>query len=892
MSSESSYSDVTSSVRTLCASLGLGGMVSSPQFQMFDAMHALELMDPKLDPGLAVLKPAGDRAALASQGKVKYRITAEELLSVLDGLMSMEVSFLDGYSLVTTIFTCVYLQELQDLGDKLVVKIVESVDLPKLEKLLVEGFVLFGMALVNSCFLIREIIQKGEIFEEEDFSLHQVPKTLYPIETPIDEIFTAFSKLNMELVKRIDNKRIPEHEQAVLKAIVMRWAFRVDYLAAMYQLAAFSQTPDNVNICQMAAQSIFHASSRMSQWAKKENGKCSFDLARNMAPGFFPASVAKYLVQSPRAIRLFTRIEASFAMQQHLDHILRFLSMHVDKLIPHAQPCQDFEDVFCFTRNFVNSQHSIHPIVMQQQVCLYSTLQSGERYEFASLDRISPNLFYPFHVPLVSFSKTLADGKEKQMEDDVQILYGASPKPSMFCLLSPETITSAATASVFSFAIGIVARSLLSIQVGPANLSVIKTSPFIGRLEPLPILLRVMLQKFSVPPSMFTRLEAISKKVKAKINKAKSNPESIGQSDTSEMSEFDVISELVDNVALASVQLIRVLCFNSIRQAYSFSKIYDDWNSLQQESEIVDSIYVSFVCKKFNLDTSTLSTELITSESLTIYPHPFFSFVSDFVCILHQMKLLNGYVTALYSPIEVIPSYWYLEKVMGERINARKTACMYRSWKTLAPIHTSVAPKKTHGKEKEKDSSRPDFPDEDWTILRNLSIMPGHKYDLRLDECMRLLALGICETLRWLNQLPIKSNPYQIGKACDDYASYLFYERYEVFRRIKYPIYNSYTDYLKRTVIDASQESQIKDGAKQCFKLFKMGIDSLLNNSMWSVPAFQVQYLKSLLRICAGNLVLFETASMTLLETPDAFVHLDWATSAIYPVISLRAQRK
>ncbi|KAK2559132.1 N-alpha-acetyltransferase 35 [Acropora cervicornis] len=76
------------------------------------AMSAIEMMDPKMDAGMLCNKAKKvlqfEPAVKAGLLKIKD-FSAEELIGILDELIACLVTWLDGHSLVQTVFTCLYM---------------------------------------------------------------------------------------------------------------------------------------------------------------------------------------------------------------------------------------------------------------------------------------------------------------------------------------------------------------------------------------------------------------------------------------------------------------------------------------------------------------------------------------------------------------------------------------------------------------------------------------------------------------------------------------------------------------------------------------------------------------------------------------------------------------
>jgi len=155
------WTNVTTDFADICRQLPLGEVVRDQDFSLFEAMTALELMDPKMDGGMSIKnhfheQQQGNRTLtlkqLAERNLLKIRqFSSIELVHLFDQLLSTFHMWLDGHSLALTLYTCVYIHDLT---------LVEDLHLRTI-----------SLTLIKLIDYIRErILLKAGLFEEEDFS--------------------------------------------------------------------------------------------------------------------------------------------------------------------------------------------------------------------------------------------------------------------------------------------------------------------------------------------------------------------------------------------------------------------------------------------------------------------------------------------------------------------------------------------------------------------------------------------------------------------------------------------------------------------------------------------------------------------------------------------------
>ena len=155
------WTDISNDFAKICRQLPVGEVVRDPDFSLFEAMTALELMDPKMDGGMSIKNHFHEQQQgnqiltlkqLIERNLLKFsQFTSDELIHLFDQLFSTFHMWLDGHSLALTLFTCVYLHDI----------------------MLVDDFHLrtISLTFIKLIDYIRDrILLKAGLCEEEDFS--------------------------------------------------------------------------------------------------------------------------------------------------------------------------------------------------------------------------------------------------------------------------------------------------------------------------------------------------------------------------------------------------------------------------------------------------------------------------------------------------------------------------------------------------------------------------------------------------------------------------------------------------------------------------------------------------------------------------------------------------
>ena len=155
---------VTEPFKSACSELGLGELMHDDMFGLFEAMSAIEMMDPKMDAGMrcnalnkSSKSPGGRHQPLTfwtaqECGHLPMdpnSTSSADLIGIVDETYACLVTWLEGHSLAQTVFTNLYLHS------------PWHVEHPLLKA--------YSIAILKLVDLIKDIVAKGSVFEEEDF---------------------------------------------------------------------------------------------------------------------------------------------------------------------------------------------------------------------------------------------------------------------------------------------------------------------------------------------------------------------------------------------------------------------------------------------------------------------------------------------------------------------------------------------------------------------------------------------------------------------------------------------------------------------------------------------------------------------------------------------------
>lgn len=145
--------DITEEFLSSSSQLQLGELVHTNMFGLFEAMSAIEMMDPKMDAGMLcnqIKRKVLTLEQSVENGSVKIsKLEYNELIGIMDASLACLVTWIEGHSLAQTVFTNLYLHNPYIIEDRCLK--------------------CFCIVMLKTVDLIRERINRAGTVEEEDF---------------------------------------------------------------------------------------------------------------------------------------------------------------------------------------------------------------------------------------------------------------------------------------------------------------------------------------------------------------------------------------------------------------------------------------------------------------------------------------------------------------------------------------------------------------------------------------------------------------------------------------------------------------------------------------------------------------------------------------------------
>uniref|UniRef100_A0A0A9XKI1 Protein MAK10 homolog n=1 Tax=Lygus hesperus TaxID=30085 RepID=A0A0A9XKI1_LYGHE len=225
------WEPITSDFFDAIKELKLGELLHDDLFGLFEAMSAIEMMDPKMDAGM--LCNRGRKAPLTFSQAVETKILKledipySEQIGIMDTTWSCVVTWLDGHSLAQTVFTNLYLHNPHIIVDK--------------------SLKAFCIAIYRLIDLIKDFVTRGLVFEEEDFQPMIYGYRLNPDISEV-RVIGMLKEVEDEMNRKKRQVTDPEQDQD-LSAVLLRTRFVRLMLQAFFGLSKKDITPNAVAEC-------------------------------------------------------------------------------------------------------------------------------------------------------------------------------------------------------------------------------------------------------------------------------------------------------------------------------------------------------------------------------------------------------------------------------------------------------------------------------------------------------------------------------------------------------------------------------------------------------------------------------------------------------------------
>uniref|UniRef100_F1KY43 Protein MAK10 homolog n=1 Tax=Ascaris suum TaxID=6253 RepID=F1KY43_ASCSU len=302
--------DITKEFLAECSKMNLGELAKSSNFQLSEAMSAIELMDPKMDIGMVAFDPSIRFENLVAAGRLNVTdMEPRELIATMDAMLVSLMSWLDGNSIAQTLLTCVCLHDVPAIGDTTLAS--------------------FCYGILELAITSRHIIQTAAVYEEEDFNgyFSSDIKTM-----SMGHLLNALKTAENELQRKLRHKR---ENAELLEAIFSRISFvrliilslsalvppPLPHTNAALSSQAFRPSLDDASVHMRAACSLLEKIESTISLGLSAPNDCDGDFA--WLPAFEPEVNRRCLPPTfPRKTQMLSRVEGIGCLRSLASRIL------------------------------------------------------------------------------------------------------------------------------------------------------------------------------------------------------------------------------------------------------------------------------------------------------------------------------------------------------------------------------------------------------------------------------------------------------------------------------------------------------------------------------------------------------------------------------------------
>ncbi|XP_043280355.1 N-alpha-acetyltransferase 35, NatC auxiliary subunit [Venturia canescens] len=339
--------DITHEFFDAITGLELGELLHDDLFGLFEAMSAIEMMDPKMDAGM-LCNRGNNKSYTFDQavesGAIRLdNLSPSEVIGIIDSTYACIVSWLEGHSLAQTVFTNLYLHQPGQIVDKTLKT--------------------FCYAIYKIIEVIKDCINKALVFEEEDF---QSVAYGYRLQQDITEqkTISMLREVEEELhkksrIKPVDDDTEKQYNDGL--ALYTRIRFTKMFYQTLSLMCKKEQLLQNLVDCQRL---LSNSSDMIQIMIKTVNRGDKADEKSNHPSimGFDPMVNQRLLPPTfPRYTKIKPRVEAL----EYMDELLNRL-----KTVTKISSCTGFHSALDFFLEFSRSSPCILSRSMLQIVYL------------------------------------------------------------------------------------------------------------------------------------------------------------------------------------------------------------------------------------------------------------------------------------------------------------------------------------------------------------------------------------------------------------------------------------------------------------------------------------------------------------------------------------------
>ena len=380
--------DITKKFAAASNTLPIGHLVKDQNFGLFEAMSAIELMDPKMDAGMLCNKElcqVGSAEEAIEKGLLplcpgssdKPGIQTEDIIGISDELLCCMCTWLNGHSLAQTVLTCLYLHSIPQIQSPVLVSICN--------------------AALKCCELIYCVISTAGCYEEEDFLTCTYGYNLSP-NISTSKVISLLKDGEEEINKKIKRgQEIAPAENAILKRLTF-WKY---FVIVLHKIQMFEKK--NIDPLKEDLKVLFHAVSPIKATLQTGTQAVVTNLKHRKMIGFEYLVNQKLLASTPpRYIEIMER-------NTMCEHLMRLFA-HIE-LVTKISDSTTLSSVIRFFVRFSEQ----NPCVLSRSCLFYMFLMGNKVLGEEPFTKVIKEEIKSFSYPVSFFSPYMSDNNVKSL---------------------------------------------------------------------------------------------------------------------------------------------------------------------------------------------------------------------------------------------------------------------------------------------------------------------------------------------------------------------------------------------------------------------------------------------------------------------------------------------
>ncbi|KAI9146116.1 Mak10 subunit, NatC N-terminal acetyltransferase-domain-containing protein [Paraphysoderma sedebokerense] len=350
------FKDVTEWLDEVTQEFEVGRLIRYEPFSLFDSMSAIEIMDPKMDSGMILEssdEETDDEVSISSKEESSTKVSAsktkrqnrrstldeafviaqgekyslQDVVEIMDLIISCMATFLSGYSMANTLFTCIHLHYPSSIPCDIL-------------RTFVRGTLKFTGR-------VRTVVRIANIYEDEDFNTDAFHFNLLEAiseDAVLQDIQRTIDGLSQETLKTHSVGQKADTEPFIKECLSDRLMFLKSFLAALTLLAQRNVAKGTAEIETMkqVLSKILASSPKLYQHQSYDDSKALRRRRRNL--GFDPLMNKKLIIGTPpRKIPIMSLTMAANSLSQTSENLLKACSVI---------QCKSTDDLLTFLHYF------------------------------------------------------------------------------------------------------------------------------------------------------------------------------------------------------------------------------------------------------------------------------------------------------------------------------------------------------------------------------------------------------------------------------------------------------------------------------------------------------------------------------------------------------------